>query len=286
MSLNSPFAFKQFLKRTAAMVLVLATLPSCTVNILETFGDPTTDEALLFDAKELLDAGSYTAALAKFSEMTPEFLAEREVKILHASAYAGLCGVDFLNITEALASLGATRIFVWLVSTFPGGDATKQANCILAEDKIKSIGALGTNRTADENFLMAFVGIVKMGVILSRYGDTTPADGTADAGFDPCSGAAIPSADAKEIATGFNIVVDALSNIGGSTVGSDVVTAVATVCASLPPPYAGLCAAPAQVLTTDIDATEEQGIRTIINEDQDIGLGSNCAGDAAACACP
>ena len=219
MSLNSPSAFKNLLMQMIAIFLVMGTLPSCSVNILENFSDPFTDEALLFDAKTLIDQGSYAAALTKFSEMTPTFLAEREVMVLHASAYAGLCGVDFLDITEALESLGATRVFVWLVSSFTGGSATKQANCILAENKIKAIGALGEDRTADENLLMAFVGLAKMGAILSRYGDTTPADGTADLGFDPCA-VTIPSADAKEIATGFTITLDALSNIGSSTVSA------------------------------------------------------------------
>lgn len=272
--------------RWSALLLILGFLPSCTVNIMEEFGDPLSDEALLFEAKQLINAGSYTAAVAKFADMTPEFLADREVKIIHASAYAGVCGVDFLDITAALDGLGATRVFVWLVSTFTGGSAAKQTACVAAETLIKSIGTYGADRTPDENLLMAFVGLAKMGAVLSRYGDIAPADGTADVGFDPCQIAQLPSADAKEIATGFNIAMDALENIGSSTVGSGALTGVTTVCSNLPPGYLPLCDDPPQVATGDIDASEELGIRTIINEDQDVGLGTNCSGDAAACACP
>ncbi len=287
MSLNSPCDFRKVVTQVTVVIFLISVLPSCSGNILETFSDTTTNEALFFDAKELIDKSNYTGALAKFTGMSPEYLAKREVMIVHASAYAGLCGVDFLTITQALANLGTTRIFVWLVATFTGGTASKQTNCILAEDKIKAIGALGANRTSDENLLMAFVGLSKMGAILSRFSDTTPANGIADPGFNPCAaGAIISSADAKEIATGFTITVNALSNIGSSTLGSAVVTAVTAVCADLGAPFNSLCGSPAQVLTTDIDANEERAIRSIINESEDMGLGTNCTGNAATCNCP
>lgn len=257
----------------------------CSVNILEEFADKTTDQALLYEARMLINDRNYAEAVATFDSMTPEYLARRDVKGLRASAYAGVCGIEFLDLLEDIGAIGTTRIFVWLMDSIRGGTLAKQTACVQAETIIKSIATLGVNRTADENLLMAFIAIGKMGTIISRYGDSGTPDGTVDAGFDPCDSTDLPSADAKQIATGFNIARDALANIGSSTVGSDITSDVTTICASMPAGPDALCANPAQVATTDIDATEEQAIRTMLNEDQDIGLGV-CAGDATTCLCP
>ncbi len=267
------------------LMLLVTALPSCSVNILETFADTQTDAALFYDAKMKINNGDYTGALGQFSLMSADYLDRREVKSVHASAYAGICGVDFLDMVDALANLGATRVMVWLMSTFQGGNATKQDACIQAETLIKEIGLLGASRTADENLLMAMIGFAKMGAIISRYGDVAPADGLVDGGFDPCNVGSLPSADAKEIATGFNVTMDALENIGSSTIGAGALTDVTTACGFLPVGYLPLCSDPPQVDTADIDANEELGIRSLINESQDVGLGV-CTGDAAACACP
>lgn len=265
-------------------VVALCTLPSCSVNILEEFADKTTNEALLFDAKQLINGRDYTAALAKFTSMTADFLAQREVKIVQASAYGGLCGINFISVVDAIDNIGSDRVFPWLMKTFRSGDATKQTNCIAAENLIKSISTLGASRTPDENLFMVFVALAKIGVILSRYGDSGTPNGVVDAGFDPCDVTDLPQAAAQEIATGFNIALDAFENIGSSTVGSDALDDVVSVCASLPPAVT-LCSDPPQVNTSDIDATEEKGMRSILNESQSAGLGV-CTGSVVACACP
>ncbi|MBX7232332.1 MAG: hypothetical protein K1X29_09635 [Bdellovibrionales bacterium] len=275
--------YVQQFKRLFCFITFLIT--GCSVNILETFSDPYTDEALYEDAKQLINQSNYSAALTKFSGMTTSFLARREVAGLKATAYGGLCGLNFLNLLTSLNNIGATRFLLWLLQTFPGGNSTLQNYCIQAETLIKTIGLRGSNRTADENFLMAFIAFAKIGTILTRYGDSSPANGTVDAGFDPCAGGSLPSADAKEVATGFTIAIDALQNIGTSTVGANIVSQVTTVCALLPPAYATLCSSPAIVDTTSITANDEKAIRTLLNESQNIGLGT-CTGDAAACACP
>ena len=268
------------------LVLGFLLLTSCSVNILEEFSDTTTNEALFYDAKQLINSGDYTGALDKFSDMSADYLEKREVKVLYASAYLGLCSpMNFLDLVEALGNIGATRVMVWLLSNFQGGNVGRQTACVQAETLIKSIGSLGSVRTSDENLLMAFISFAKMGAIISRYGDSGTPDGTVDVGFDPCDVGDLPSADAKEFATGFNIAMDALENIGSSTIGAGALGPVTTVCAGLPVGYLPLCSDPPQVVTTDIDANEEKGIRTIINESQDVGLGV-CTGNAAACACP
>lgn len=272
--------------RKIIAALSLLILTSCSVNILTEFSDTTANDALFFDAKQMINAKNYTGAVAKFNAMSADYLAKRDVRSLRASAYLGLCSpIDFLDLVDAIGSIGGSRIMEWLMDTFQGGTPARQTSCVQAEAVMKSISALGVNRTADENLLMVFISFAKMGAIISRYGDSVIRDGAVDAGFNPCSAVAIPSADAKEIATGFNIAMDSLENVGSSTVGAGTLASVTTACAQLPAGMLPLCSDPPQVLTTDIDATEERGIRTLINESQDIGLGT-CTGDAATCACP
>ncbi len=272
------------MKRICLFILFLF-LGGCSVNILTEFSDPTANDALLFDAQELLDKGDYAGALAVFETMSADFLAQRNVRVLRASAYLGLCsGIDFLDLVTALDDLGSTRVMPWLMDTFQGGSALRQAACISAEDQLKAVSPFGAGRTSDENLLMAFVGFAKMGIIISRLGDSGTPDGVVDAGFDPCDPGDLPQDEAREIATGFNIAMDSLENIGSSTIGSGALGSVTTVCAGLPVGYLPLCDDPPQVDTDDIDANEELGIRTIINESQDVGLGT-CSGDAMTCAC-
>lgn len=291
MSLNSPFASKikllNFLvtKRVAILAFCIFNL-SCSVNILQEFATTDSDEALLFSAKQLINRGDYTGALTKFADMSTTFAAQRDVISLHASAYLGLCSdLDFVDLVTAIGSMGATRFMPWLMNTFRNGTANKATNCEAAETLMKSIASDAASRTSDENFLMIFISFAKMGAILSLWGDSGTPDGTVDGGRDPCNAGQLSSANAKELATGLNIAVDSLGHIGSSTLGSSVTTTAATVCAALPPGYLSLCSTPAQVDTTSISASEESGMRSIVNESQDVGLGT-CTGDASVCACP
>ncbi|MGE0762739.1 MAG: hypothetical protein AB7N80_05625 [Bdellovibrionales bacterium] len=271
---------KQFLLGLLATFI----LTSCSVNILQEFSDVNSNEALFFDAKQLVNAGNYAGAIAKFNAMSATYLAKRDVKVVHASAYLGLCtSLDFLDLVDALSSM-ATRVVPWLMSTFQGGDASRQASCIQAETIIKSISDLGVDRTADENLLMAFISFAKMGALVSRYGDSGTPDGSVDAGFDPCDVGDFPAVASQEFATGLIIAMDALENIGSSTIGAGATGDFTAACAALPP-LLNFCADPPQTDIADIDANEQRGIRTLINESQDVGLGT-CTGDAVACACP
>jgi len=274
-----------YIMKSATVVLVTLGCLSCSVNILEEFGDQTTDDALFYQAKMLINDGDYQGAIDAFADMSPEFLARREVKGIHASAYAGVCGVNFLDILDAFGTLSATRFFLWAMQTFTGGSAARQSACISAETLLKEIGATGSARTDDENILMTFISLTKMGVILSRYADAN-SDDAVDGGFDPCDSAVdLPSADTKEIATGFAIAIDSLQNITSLSIGGDITSQVSTACGDLPAPQQPACNNPTDFDTADVDATEESLYRSLLKEDQSVGLGT-CAGDITVCFCP
>ncbi len=80
---------------TFILFFVLVANLSCSVNILESFADPTTNEALEVDAKKLINKGDYLGAIAKIDKMTSSYRSGRGVVGLRAQAYAGICGLDF-----------------------------------------------------------------------------------------------------------------------------------------------------------------------------------------------
>lgn len=273
-----------------SLALLVWALPSCSVNILETFGDPTTNEALLYDAKMLINEGDYATALTKFAEMSSDFLATRDVRVLHASAYAGVCGLNFLTMVDDLNNLAASgdKVFFWLMKSFTGGTDAKRDACISAEQELQAIAKYGASRTADENLLMAMIGLSKIGVILSKTADLDNND-VVDPAFDPCvvGAGGMTSTDAQHVATGLNIVVDALQNIGSSTVGSSALGDAGAACGALPPGV--LCGTPAKVLLTDLsNPTDEKAARTLIYEGSYVGLDALACGggDPSTCNCP
>ena len=79
------------MKKTAILFifsgLIMLSISACN-NILEPFATES-DESLLADAKIHMDKYEWDLAIAKFADMSENFLTGRDVKLIHASAYAG-----------------------------------------------------------------------------------------------------------------------------------------------------------------------------------------------------
>jgi len=269
------------------MILCFYLFTGCSVNILSEFGDKTTDDALLFDAQMKIDEGDWAGAIEKFDEMSDDFRAEREVRALEASAYAGRCGLRFLDLIQVFTNIGSTLLFRELMESFPGATASQAADCAQAESLIKLIDATATNRTLDENLLMAFLSFVKIGVLLSVNADAN-ADGTPDwASGDACSAAKITDADVNQIGTAIAnanaslAAVDGASDIGGGQLDSLEQFCAVLDDAPLDASY-NFCAA---LNTTDVTANMRQALRSIIQENQYAGIGS-CNNTFVNCICP
>jgi len=262
--------------------LLALVLVGCTVNILEEFGDQTSQAAWIFEAEYQVNRGNFAEALVIIGQMSAASQARRDVKFLKASANAGLCGISLLDLISALDSMGSTRLLVWSLDTFKTGSVTTQAYCTEAQDTLVSIAASGADRTTDENLLGAFVGLAKMGSILAEYADSDD-DGVADVGYDACNVVSLASSDAKHLNTGLNFAIDSLRNL--TDVGTSLVGAIASGCVGMPPEVT-MCADPPDVDVADIDATEESAMRSLVKESSFIGLGANCTGDVTTCNCP
>lgn len=269
------------------MVLCYFVLAGCSVNILSEFGDATTDEALLFDAKMKIDSQDWTGAIEKFAEMSDDFRSSREVRAIEASAFAGRCGLNFLDMINTFANLGSTFLFRALMESFTGSTAANVADCVEASDLIKQINATAANRTTDENILMAFLEFAKIGAVISSNADPDD-DGTPNwADNDSCSAVNISDADINEIGSAVANAVASLEAIDGSSdIGGDQLSDLAAFCdvlddAPLDATY-NFCTA---LNTTDMTANMRRAVRSIIQENEYVGIGT-CNDTFANCICP
>ncbi|MGE0528830.1 MAG: hypothetical protein AB7P49_17330, partial [Bdellovibrionales bacterium] len=168
------------------VLFIGVTTLSCSVNILESLADKTTNQALFNEAKDQINNGNYTGALTTLDSITGAFATNRAVVALKAEAHAGLCGLRFLPFVAALEGLATTRLFPLLMSHFRAGTTTATIDsCIQAEDLVESIGSVSA-RTTDENLLLVLISFAKIGNVLSYYADTDQ-DGMVTAGYDVCA---------------------------------------------------------------------------------------------------
>ena len=253
-------------------------------NILEDSAKTNTDEALFFEAKKLLNDADYTGAIVQFERMSASYLASREVVPHYASAYAGRCGLSYLGFVESLGSIGTTKLFRFLMNTYPGSVASQVTDCMTAESIMLTAVSDPALRTVDENLLVTFTSFTKIGTILNTYADTDN-DGSPDGGFDACNAGSLAEADARQVATGLAIALAALQEAASeTTIGSGETSTLTSGCADLAvlAPTFDFCT------VTDpatLSADQIKGIRSVIQENEWVGIGS-CNDTLDNCLCP
>lgn len=267
---------------------------SCSVNVLEEFSDKSTDEAKYYNSLKLMNERDYQGAIDVIATMTDAYESTRRVVALKASAYAGLCGFEFLPFVSALGGLGSSRLFPLLLNHFRGGTTVAKIDaCVAAEDLVESIGSI-TVRTNDENLLLLMISFAKMGVILSYYADTNQ-DGTVTGGYDVCAvggartaGGAIPDVDARQFGTGLTLAMANIQAVSTSIdLGDSSLTAISDACADLAAiPPGGTYDFCSITDPTAFTAQHLEAIRSLLKEDQVVGLDSmGCNGDVSTCEC-
>lgn len=214
-------------------------LLSC-ANFFGELSDKTTDKARLYDAKRFLDQSKWTEAIEKINLLSPEYQARRDVRALLASAYAGRCGIDMLNLINAINTGGSSeKLFVTLLKTMTNASVTTIGDCMLAETTLKLIGN-ETVRTVDENLLMTFIEFGKIGAILNFRADIDDDNlfdsAAGDAGFDACDNADIPQNDTVTDYASMSQLVVSISNLvlslsaSGSSIAGASLTALVALC--------------------------------------------------------
>lgn len=276
-------------------VSLLLVCAGCSVNILENFADKTTNEALLVDAKKLMDKGDYPGALSKIDAMTDDFEAARSITGLKAQAHAGICGLNFFDFILALKNLGSQKMLPFLITKFRSGAVTTTFDhCATAEALLKGVGVVGA-RSLDENLLMLLVNFAKVGQLLSFYADADQ-DGIATTAYNVCAiaapgtrtaGAAMPDEDARELGTGLTVAMESLAAVAGQIdLGAGSLDALTNACSNAPPGY-NFCT---KTTGADFTANELLAIRSFVREGSAFGLDLNgCNGGSvtgsASCRC-
>jgi hypothetical protein len=220
---------KRILKMTFwIQLLIFYVLNIGCANIFSEMADKNTDKALLYETKRQLGKGEWDAAINQINLMSTEYQTRRDVKVLKASAYAGKSGLDFVDLAVALQNGGTSSIFSILLSARSNANLASLNNSILAEDILKGIGT-EANRTAEENLLMAFLSLVKVGNILNINGNKD-GDTSFDAGWDTCgtlgnssilSSDATTRADMTEIVTGLGLFLLSMTAAGAGDSAGD-----------------------------------------------------------------
>ena len=263
-------------------LLVMGFLSSSCENIYEEAASKDSDEAILYSARLSLATGDWDAAITEFSSLSATALARPEVIVDYASAYSGRCGLDFLELADLIENIGTTPLMELLMTNFPATDATNFDDCKAAEDLLKQTADVnGVASSEDGRFLMAFNSLAKIGAILNFRADSDD-NSTVDAGWDPCDGNGatdLPQNDVSEIGTA---IVLFYKNLEGFSFGSDLTSAIVTICDAIDGSPADFCD---ETDISTIDANHRQVIRGMIRETDD-GIGLEiAAGDSAANAC-
>jgi hypothetical protein len=213
------------------LCLILSATTACVDNIFVESADTETPDAIFFAAKQEINNRNYNRAVLLLQSLTPDYLNVRVRVPIHASAYAGRCGLEFISLLEALQSTNSSAVLGMLMGSFPGAEIDNVNDCIFASDLLQDIGDESV-RDGNENLLLAFVSLAKMGVILSSLADLDD-DGVADATFDQCDNNDLPEAMVREVGASLAVTILSLSAVGGGYIDGTV-DSFADLCAQDP----------------------------------------------------
>ncbi|HEX4925080.1 MAG TPA: hypothetical protein VFV50_13390 [Bdellovibrionales bacterium] len=253
----------------ALLLFLCPPLMSCS-NLFTDLSDRDSNKAKLYDAKRALDRSDWTVAIEKLNSLSSTYLLRRDVRAMLASAYAGRCGMDFLNLVDAISNNTdpAATLFKTLMATMTDATDASIIDCYTAESTLNSIG-VASDRTVDENLLMAFVQFGKIGAILNFLADvdgnnefSTPGD----AAFDPCQNTSLPESDtatskasANQLVASLAILIEALEATS-STIAQDDLGDLQAICDQAGTVNDICSATDASAVTTD----QRRTIRAII----------------------
>lgn len=262
------------MKRLLILAFLLLNF-GCSENLFDEIADKDTDEALYFQAKQEINARNYSAAITLLESLTVSFRTSRERLPVYASAYSGRCGLEFLTLLNSLQNTGTSTVLGILMGAFPGAaktGASGHEDCTQATGILETIGN-ESERLGDENLLMAFTALSKIGTILSAFADTNN-DGVADGTFDQCVDDTdnLPEARVRDIGASFATAILSLGAIGTSYIDG-ALTDVNAICAA-DPQLAVFCTS---TDPTSFTAAQVQALRYAIGSN-DFGIDS-CGGN-------
>lgn len=252
-------------------------------NVLSNFSNTEDDISLYYAAREYVRKALYTDALTSCALISPLYLAKPEVTDICASAYAGRCGFNLLDMVSDLDTYATTppaeKIFHWLILRYGGTTASSITDCGSAESLIRAQGAASL-RTNDQNAFMVMLSLQTIYTVLNETADTDE-NNILDGGFDAC---AISAANAQVVGSAFWELDKSLDQLAALPLYTNLDTAVDALCTALAAIGQDLCAAASPL---GLAAAELKGARSLLKEGAATGV-NQCGGGAsvATCNCP
>jgi hypothetical protein len=244
-------------------------------NLFGDFGNNNSDDAIIFHATQQLDASNWSGAISTLGTVSTGGQTQSNYKELLASAYAGRGGLNLISLSQDIQNAPSTLTFFQLLMVSRTGATAANINdLITAEGIMQTIALNGVNRTADENILMLFIEIAKLGSILSNIADTN-ADGILDPTFDSCLDTSLPNAD--QIVTAISNIIDSAQS-SGSTVGASLINGISADCGKIP----GVCNV---YQVANVTGPEEILAQTLVGETA-LGIGLAVPSETGICEIP
>ncbi len=240
-------------------------------NLLDGLSSKTTDEYLIIEAREANDAQNYDLAInILINQISNSAKATIPVKELLANAYAGKCGLNFIQYTTNLAVSTSGSAFRKVMTPFVGS-VIAPSFCGLALQTMESIGA-ETQRTTNQNAFTAVTGLVYTGASLRFNADLFPANGDGTADVNLCTG--LTDAQLDETIIGFGFFATNFSYVSSSLLGSSSLNSLNQVIQICVVAAGSSCYAKK---SSDISPAMRSLIRDLVNT-QEYGIGSYVTG--------
>lgn len=212
------FGFKWKSRFSLVILITISLLSVSCKNLFSELAKPTADAAIFYAAKRYSDARLYDAAINKIYELDNAYYSRRDVQVFLASAFAGRCGLDFLTFAQSVINNPGLLTPMELALNHMKA-VNSEADCETAEAIMTAVspnldGIMSDN--ADDAIYMAFIGLAKVGAVLSRIADTAAQidnDGVPDIGYNAC---AMLDADARKIGSGITLLYNNLLYVGGA----------------------------------------------------------------------
>ncbi len=262
------------MRLSLVILITFSFLSTSCKNLFGELAKPDADAAIFYAAKRYSDARQYDDAINKIYELSDDYYERRDVQVFLASAFAGKCGLDFLGFAQSVIDNpgGLTPMELALDHMKLVDD---EADCETAESIMIAISPDGDgimSDSTDDAVYMAFIGLAKIGAVLSRIADTTAQtdnDGVVDVGYNAC---AMLDADARKIGSGLTLLYNNLQTTSGAF--ATAMNQMTAICA-----LAGTTCSKTDGST--FNAGELIAIKGVVDYDQ-FGVGA----DASYPACP
>ena len=274
----------QIRKSFQAAALVTSLLPwilgaSGCPNAYSEMADKDSDAAIFYQAQMEIDIPNFTKALETLTSASAKGLATRPGRLVMASAYAGRCGLNLVDLATKISNGGTNTIYTTLLAAFKtvATASTAPDDCYQAEQNIVAIPSASAQ--TDDYIFLAFNSLAKIGVTLAKVADLDD-DGVVDPAFNACT--TMTDADVRQVGTGLTLTMLGLSKSGFSVNGGNAFTDVCTRLESV----TGSAAICEKTNASDFSATELLALRAMMKSTE-IGFGT-CGGTlgSAGCTCP